>query len=360
MEFEQILKKYGHIIDKELNNFFGRKIEEAKDSFLKASYIHLREFVLRPGKRIRPIAAIMAHGAIKDENEEHIYPVSIAPELFHASSLIHDDIMDEDMMRRNKKTMHRIFGDYFKKNFRDKKYNGSIFDSYSKRFAASMGIIQGNLLYSLSFSSVLESSLDYKMKSLSLKILNEGYCKTNEGQIFDLVMAANEKAGEKSYIDMAIGKTASPLSAAVLFGAALNNANSFQIQQLQKYSLLVGLAFQIQDDIIDMSDGMDKGRAIGSDLKKGNKTLVIMKALQEGDERQRKIILNILGNDRATSSQTRKAIKVIEETNSLKYASDYADSKANEAKKYLKKAKLTREGHEFFSNFADYVVRRKV
>ena len=359
MEFEQILKKYGCVIDKELNNFFDRKIEKTKDHFLKTSYSHLKEFVLRPGKRIRPIAAIMAYKAIKDGNEEHIYPVSIAPELFHASSLIHDDIMDEDTLRRNKKTMHRIFGDYFKKKFKNKEYEGDIFDSYSKRFAVSMGIIQGNLLYSLSFSSILDSRLDYKMKSLSLGILNEGYCKTNEGQIFDLVMAANEKAGEKNYIDMAIGKTASPLSAAILFGAALNNATHFQTEQLEKYSLLVGLAFQIQDDIIDMSEGMNKGRAIGSDLKRGNKTLMLMKALQEGDEMQRKIILNTLGNDRAANTQTRKAIRAIEETNSLKYASDYADNKVNEAKKYLKKAKLTTEGHEFFSNFADYVIRRK-
>src|SRR3989338_499176 len=359
MGFEQILKKYGCVIDKELNNFFDRKIKETKDHFLKTSYNYLKEFVLRPGKRIRPIAAIMAYKAIKDGNEEHIYPVSIAPELFHASSLIHDDIMDEDMLRRNKKTMHRIVEDYFKKNFRDKKYNGSIFDSYSKRFAVSMGIIQGNLLYSLSFSSILDSKLDDKMKSLSLSILNEGYCKTNEGQIFDLVMAANEKADEKNYIDMAIGKTASPLSAAILFGAALNNATHFQIEQLEKYSLLVGLAFQIQDDIIDMSEGMNKGRAIGSDLERGNKTLMVMKALQEGDERQRKLILNILGSDRAANSQVTKAIKAIEKTNSLKYASDYANNRANEAKKYLKKAKLTMEGHEFFSNFADYVVRRE-
>src|SRR3989344_4746785 len=101
MGFEQILKKYGCVIDKELNNFFDRKIKETKDYFLK-------------------------------------------------------------------------------KNFRDKKYNGSIFDVYSKRFSVSMGIIQGNLLYSLSFSSILDSRLDDKMKSLSLSILNEGYCKTNE------------------------------------------------------------------------------------------------------------------------------------------------------------------------------------
>ena len=158
---------------------------------------------------------------------------------------------------------------------------------------------------------------------------------------------------------MAMGKTASPLSAAILFGAALNNANPYQIEKLEKYSLLVGLAFQIQDDIIDISERMNKGRGIGSDLKRGNKTLIVMKALQEGDERQRKIILNILGSDKAANSQTRKAIKAIEETNSLKYASDYADNKVKEAKKYLKKAKLNREGHEFFSNFADYVVRRK-
>src|SRR3990167_4277652 len=110
MEFEQILEKYGSIVNREINRFFEEKIEEAKGPFLRTSYRHLKEFALRPGKRIRPIAAIMAYKAIKDGNEEEMYPVSIAPELFHASSLIHDDIMDEDKIRRNKETMRRIFG----------------------------------------------------------------------------------------------------------------------------------------------------------------------------------------------------------------------------------------------------------
>ncbi|MBI2134787.1 polyprenyl synthetase family protein [Candidatus Woesearchaeota archaeon] len=359
MDFEQILEKYRRIVDRELNAFFDKKTGQEKDDFLKASCSHLKEFTLRPGKRIRPIAAIMAYKAIKDSYEESIYPVSIAPELFHASSLIHDDIMDEDRLRRNKATMHRIFEDHFKKKFKDKKYPGELFDSHSKRFSVSMAIIQGNLLYSLSFSSILESGLDDKRKSLSLRILNDGYCNTNKGQVFDLLMAADEKIDEKSYIEMAMGKTACPLSAAILFGAALNNATDSQLRHLEKYSMLAGLAFQIQDDIIDISEGMDKGRDIGSDLKRGNKTLMVIRALRVGDEKQRKTILDIIGKDKTTNTRTREAINAIKETGSLSYASDYAKNRIKEAKKCLEKANLSREGHEFFSNFADYTITRK-
>ena len=161
MGFEQILKKHRLIVDNQLNIFFDNKIREAKDQFLKKIYSYLKEFVLRPGKRIRPIATIMAYKAIKDIDEEKVYPVCIVPELFHASSLIHDDIMDEDLLRRNKPTMHYLLETYFKKNFVDKKYRGSLFDSFSKRFSVSMAILQGNILYSLANSCILEGTLSF-------------------------------------------------------------------------------------------------------------------------------------------------------------------------------------------------------
>ena len=116
MEFKQILDKYGLIVDEELNNFLNKKIDSAKDEFLKNSYSYLKEFVLRSGKRIRPILTIMAYKAFKGSDEEGIYPLSIAPELYHAPSLLHDDIMDEDLLRREKDSMHVVLEKHFKKN----------------------------------------------------------------------------------------------------------------------------------------------------------------------------------------------------------------------------------------------------
>jgi len=296
MEFNQILKKYRDIVDKELNNFFDGK---TKEDFLKESYGYLKEFTLRPGKRLRPISTIMAYKAVNDTNEENIYPVSIVSELFHASSLIHDDLMDEDVLRRNKPTMHKIFENYFKKNFKDVEYKGDLFDSYAKRFSVSMAIIQGNLLYSLANSCISESKLDKNMKNKALEIFNEAYSKTNEGQMLDLRISANKDVKKEDYVKMATAKTCPLFSASIKFGALLNDAKDFQLEALDKYAYSIALAFQIHDDMMDLSKTMED-------------------------------------------------------------AGTYAKNKTVEAKKYLEQAKLNEKGFEFFNKLADFVVEREV
>jgi len=360
MEFEQILKKYRHIVDEELDTFFNNKIKKTKGEFLKLSYSYLKEFVLRPGKRLRPITAIITYKSINDSNEKNIYPLSIVPELFHASSLIHDDIMDEDLLRRNKPTMHRIFESYFKENFLDKTYRGYLFNTLSKRFSLSMAIIQGNILYSLSNSCILESKLDENLRNKSLKIFNNAYQKTNEGQIFDLLMSLNEKSNIKDYIDMVTGKTSSPLSASIQFGAVLNNAEPYQLKALEQYARSIGIAFQIHDDIMDISKLMNKGREPGTDLKRGNKTLIIIKALQNSNANQKKFLLKVLGKNKATNAEIESSIKIIKNTGALDYTTNYANKIIVKAKKYLKESNLNKHGFKFFNNFADYVIERKI
>ncbi|MAH33644.1 hypothetical protein CL615_04615 [archaeon] len=358
MNFNNTLKKYNIIVDKELNKLFEDEIKKTKDEFLKACYSYLKEFTLRPGKRMRPIAAIMAYKSINDSDEEKIYPLAITPELFHASSLIHDDIMDEDSLRRNKPAMHKLFESYFKKNFTDKKYKGPLFDSFSKRFSVSMAIIQGNILYSLSNYCVIKSKLDGNLKNKSLKIFNDAYQKINEGQSFDLMLSFRKELSEEDYIAAAMNKTASLLSASIMFGAVLNNAKPYQLENLEKYANSIALAFQLHDDIMDLSEKMNKGRVHGTDLRKGNSTLIIIKALQNSNESQKKFLSKVLGNNKATESEIKGCISVIKDTGALDYVQKYANKKIMEAKKYLNKSDLNEQGYKFFNDFADYIVMR--
>ncbi len=358
MEFNQIIKKYRNIVDKELNIFFDSKINNAKDKFLRECYSYIKEFTLREGKRIRPIAAIMAYKAVNGSDEEKIYPVSIVPEIMHASSLIHDDVMDEDLLRRNKATMHKIFEKYFKKNFSDAVYDGDLFSSHSKRFSLSMAILQGNMLNLLSNSCILESELDEDKKNKAIGIFNDAYCKTNEGQILDLLISAKGNVAEEEYIIMALRKTGPLISASAKFGAMLNDAKDFQIDALEGYANSVALAFQIHDDVMDLSNAMGKGRKIGTDIRKGNKTMIVVKALEKCNEPQKKFILSVLGNYKASNEDIKKFVGVIKETGALDYAKDYANKKIVEAKEYIKKAKLNEECKRFFEEFAEYAVSR--
>jgi|TARA_B100001964_G_C14249344_1_gene609086 geranylgeranyl diphosphate synthase type I len=298
MEFNNSLDNYKKIIDNELIKFFDNGIKK-DDDFLKESYGYLKEFTLRPGKRLRPIATIMSFKAINDSDESKIYPVCIVPELIHASSLIHDDMMDEDLLRRDKPTMHKIFEAYFKKNFSDSACEGDLFNSHSKRFSVSMAVLQGNILFSLSKSCILDSNLDDSIKKKSLEIFNDAYARINEGQMLDLCISADKDIKEEDYVKMAAAKTGPLFSSSIKFGALLNNAKDFQLEALDKYADSMALAFQIHDDMMDLSKTM-------------------------------------------------------------KDAGTYAKNKTVEAKKYLEKAKLNEEGFKFFNELADFVVERKV
>lgn len=359
MEFSQIIKKYRNVVDKELEIFFDNKINNAKDKFIRECYGYLKEFTLREGKRIRPIAAIMAYKAVNGSDEGKIHPISIVPELMHASSLIHDDIMDEDLLRRNEDTMHKIFEKYFTKNFSDADYDGDLFPSSSKRFSLSMAILQGNMLNLLSNSCILESKLSEDKKNKAIKIFNDAYCKTNEGQILDLLVSAKGKVSEEEYVLMASSKTGPLISASVKFGAMLNDAKDFQIDALGRYADSVALAFQIHDDVMDLSNAAGKGREIGTDIRKGNKTMIVIKALEKCDEEQKEFLLRVLGNYNALDSDIKNFIEIIKETGALDYAKDYANKKVMEAKEFLKKAKLNEEGNRFFDEFAEYAVKRE-
>ena len=110
---------------------------------------------------------------------------------------------------------------------------------------------------------------------------------------------------------------------------------------------------------MDLSKNMAKGRKIASDLKRGNKTLVIIKALENGSKKQRGYILKVLGNENASSSEIRKTIKIIGKTGAVLYASGFAETKILEAKDCLKKANLNKKYHDFFMSFADYAIKRK-
>ena len=358
--FDKTLDKYRNIVDKELNTFFDNKLSniKEKDKFLRECYNYIKEFSLREGKRIRPIAAIMAYKAVNGLEEEKIYPVSIVPELIHASSLIHDDIMDEDVLRRNKDTMHKIFEKYFKKNFSDANYNGDLFSSSSKRFSLSMAILQGNILFSLSKSCILDSKIDADKKNNAIEMFNDAYRKTNEGQILDLLISANKNAGEADYVRMALAKTGPLISASIRLGAMLNDAKDSQLDAFEKYANSVALAFQIYDDIMDISKAMEKGREIGTDIKKGNKTLIVIHALEKCDRKQKELLLSVLGNYNALDSDIKEFIEIIKNTGALDYAKDYANKKIAEAKGYLKRANLNEEGNNFFNKFADYIALR--
>ena len=356
MNFKNLLKEYKGVIDNELELFFDKKIKEMEDPFLRLNYSYAKDFVLHGGKRLRPISMIMAYNAVNGDDEKSIFIPSLSVELFHNSTLVHDDIMDEDELRRNHPTVHKEFKDWFLKNYSDSRNEGCLFSKASSGFAVSNAILCGNILLSLGYSAL---DMANKNSENALFVYNQAYNEVADGQIMDVSTSFND-VSEKKYFDIIAKKTAALFKASVEIGAILGGADKGQIESLSNYALQAALAFQIKDDLMDISQEMNKGHEFGSDIKQGKKNLLIIKALEFSDNKNKKIINNVLGKENASSEEINLVIELFKSTGAIDYANNLAKEKINLAKEHLKKAELNKESSEFFSKLADYMVERKI
>lgn len=350
MDFKEAMNAYKEKVDQELNNLFENM--RFRDQFLTLNYSFLKEYV-KEGKRLRPILMIMAYKAFRDDGR--IIPLSLSLELLHNSTLVHDDIMDEDDFRRNNPAVHKMIRDYYLKNNLDQRYDGPLFGKISSKFAVSNAIIGGNILYELGSECILNSDFSDELKNKALAIYNRSYRTVNHGQYMDIFLEKKEKVTEKDYFEMSEKKTAELFSAAVEIGATLAESKEDDIKKFKEYAKELAVAFQLVDDIMDISKGMSKGHALGSDIIAGKKTLLVLKALEVCSLKERKELLDALGSEDADID---RVIEIIER-NSLEYVRDIADKKIETAKKMLSQVKLKKESKDFFLDFADFMVRRK-
>lgn len=200
------------------------------------------------GKQIRPIMVLLSAGMFGNVNQ-HVLHAGAALEMLHNATLIHDDVVDETSMRRGRITINRewgnqiavLVGDYFVSN------------------ALAVGIKTGNL--------AIISSLSDLGKELSL------------GEIDQICNARDHHFDEESYFSMISQKTASLFVNCVKMGAEAAGASPQQYATLEKYAELLGLCFQIKDDIFDYFDDNQIGKPTGNDLREGKVTLPLLYAL---------------------------------------------------------------------------------
>ncbi len=358
MNFDNTLQKYKEIIDSGLKTLFEEKINESKD-FIQSSYFSLREFVLKGGKKLRPVMSIMAFKALCDQDEEKIYLPAVGLELFHNSSLIHDDIMDEDDERRGMLSMHKNFEYQFLKEYEEKIYDGGIFRKTSERFGASIAILHGDILYALSVSCFTNSLFETDEISRALDVIGQTYRVICEGQMLDILSEQKRDLTETDYLEVIKKKTAHLFMAAIQVGAIFGRTTTRQFDAFSGFAINIGLAFQLQDDLIDISPGL-KGHAFGSDIKRGKYTLLMIKAFENANSKQKHILLSALGNDHAAQETIQTAIDVLHTTGAVDYVKEKANQKLREGQSYLDNTGLSEEGREFFDGLVHYLAQRKI
>ncbi|MBQ0073270.1 MAG: polyprenyl synthetase family protein [Prevotella sp.] len=222
------------------------------------------EYVLSlGGKRIRPVLMMMAYELWK-ENGEDVLPQAVALETYHNFTLLHDDVMDNADVRRGKPTVH-------------------------KKWNENTAILSGDNMLVLAFKWMqnLSPALSQEGNKNALEVLKtftDTAIEINEGQQYDVDFETRDDVTEEEYIEMIRLKTSVLLACAVKIGALLAGAPKEDIDNLYAFGEAMGLAFQLQDDYLDVyGDEKVFGKAIGGDICCNKKTYMLINALQKAD-----------------------------------------------------------------------------
>lgn len=257
-KFSQTLSGYQKQINKEIDKFFNKKINQTEQPFLKEILRLLREFSLRPAGRIRAVLVNYGYFLAGGKNKKAILETSIFIELIHNYFLIHDDIIDRDKIRRDGPTIHSWYQKLSALNGKEKEHHGQ-----------SMGIVAGDIIASLGYEIVASSNFPAPFKVRALEKLNQVVYLTCYGQMLELWLREKikfkKRINEDDIFEIYRNKTASySFIGSLQIGAILVSAKEDFLKKIEKFALPLGIAFQIKDDISDVK----------SDTKEGQPTLI--------------------------------------------------------------------------------------
>ena len=224
------------------------------------------------GKRIRPTLMLLAYNLYKDDPESILMP-ACALETYHNYTLLHDDLMDNADLRRGHMTVHR-------------------------RWDANTAILSGDSMLVLAYQRMAQCRRD-KLADV-LNLFTETALEIGEGQQYDMEFEQRNDVTEAEYIEMIRLKTSVLLACALKIGALLADAPEADCDYLYRFGEKIGLAFQLQDDFLDVyGDTKVFGKAIGGDILAGKKTFMLINALAHANDSQRKELEQWLAiNDR--------------------------------------------------------------
>ncbi|MBN3040394.1 MAG: polyprenyl synthetase family protein [Candidatus Omnitrophica bacterium] len=272
----------------------------------------IKEFILRKGKRLRPILFILGYKGFSKKTPPGLYSSSLAVELLHDFMLIHDDIIDKSSLRRAKPSMHAKLDNYLNR-YKKPKFNGS-----------DLSLILGDVLYAIAIDSFLKINEDRARKEKALKRLTESAILTGTGEFLELlaILQPISKINENEILQIYDYKTADySFSTPLTCGAILAGAKSSEIKKLSDFGIFLGRAFQIKDDILSLFEKEKKmGKPSLSDIQEAKRTLLIIKAYQYSVKRDKQIINDIFAKDKTDENDLRQIRRIIKGSGSLDYS----------------------------------------
>ena len=286
------------------------------------------------GKRLRPIIALNVSELLGGKISDTL-PAAAALEIFHNFTLAHDDIMDNSMLRRGKKTIN-------------------------SKWDNNTGILSGDVMLIISYE-VLNQYQDSKYIHLSKKLteISRLVC---EGQQADMDFASKNDITENEYFEMIKNKTAVLIGCSFMFGGIVAEANDLNTNLLYEIGLNLGIAFQLEDDLLDCFGDQEKfGKKIGGDIIEKKKTLLYLFTNSNLEPKKKLEFENIFNSNEIVESEKINSIKLFYETSgALKYVKNKVKVYFDKADQLINKLELDNDTKRKLNQFSKTLLNREI
>ena len=286
------------------------------------------------GKRIRPVLCLLSCNMFSDRIDNKALFPAVGLEIFHTFTLVHDDIMDNAALRRNQPTVHH-------------KWN------------TNTAILSGDVMGIAAYQYICQA--DPIHLSEILRLFNQTVAQVCEGQQMDINYEHHAVISQEEYLQMIERKTAVLLAAATKIGAIAGGAAHQHITRMHEFGRLLGLAFQIQDDLLDVYGDADIfGKAIGNDIACNKKTFLLLLAMQQATGNDKKNLFSLLTDKKITVEEKIKNVLDIYQRLQIRqqveqHISDYFEK----ALALFETIDVAPERKEYVQQFAEKLVSRK-
>jgi geranylgeranyl pyrophosphate synthase len=356
LDIEKFLEEKATLIDKTIEKYIPRRFSE-KDVLFKINppnYAYnlealnkavaepIWEFLDRGGKRWRPALFLLICEALGKNSEDYI-DFAIIPEVIHNGTLMIDDIEDGSTYRRGKPCTYKIYG-------------------------LDIAINAGNAMYYLPLLPLIENRSRFSSEKLRrvYEIYVQEMISLSLGQAMDIAwhrgIANADNIDVRNYVQMCAYKTGTLARMAAKIAAVLADADETLVKKLGHFAESIGVAFQIQDDILDLRGAgfAEKKGGHGKDIAEGKRSLIVIRTLKVADSKDKKRLIEILSMHTSNQKFVDEAIRIMEKYDSIDYAKQYAENMVKQSWREIERLLPASDAKERLNAFASFLIERKI
>lgn len=351
MNFRPYFSEWTREVDRFLDNYFNKRAREVDYATPIAQEL-TRDILsfLKGGKRLRAGLVKLGYELSGGKSVKRVLPIAAATEVLHGAFLIHDDIIDRGEVRHGRETVHIKYQNLLDNRKRD-----------NAHFGESMGIVVGDIAFFETSRLIIESNLSPEIKNRVLGEMTNVALDTGYGEALDVKLSNFPKITQRDVLKIHELKTAfytfiGPLA----YGAIAAGANSAVLGAIREYGFPIGIAFQLQDDILGMfGDEKTLGKPVTSDMKEGKNTLLYLEAKKRGTNKEKIILARVWGNSNVTNKEVRQVRDIIKKTGALDHSINMARHLVKQGKKAIPRLSQNPKYREILITLADYIITRE-